>query len=83
MVKWKQVANNMEEFGVDFTNPDFVKYAESYGAYGQRLEKEEDLSSMIDHCLCQKEVQVFEVPIDYSENERVFIQELRKLTCNL
>jgi len=83
MIKWKQVAMNMEQFGLDFGNPDFVKYAESYGAHGHRLEREEDLSMMLNSCLNDKGVHLFEVPIDYSENERVLIQELRKLTCNL
>ena len=83
MIKWKQAAMNMEDYGLDFGNPDFVKYAESYGAHGHRLEREEDLSKMLNSCLNNKGVHLFEVPIDYSENERVLIQELKTLTCNL
>jgi acetolactate synthase-1/2/3 large subunit len=83
MIKWKQVAMNMADYGLDFGNPDFVKYAESYGAHGHRLEREEDLSKMLNSCLNNKGVHLFEVPIDYSENERVLIQELKSLTCNL
>ena len=83
MIKWKQTARNFEDFGLDFKNPDFIKYAESYGAHGHRLEKTEDLSKKLVEDLNTPGVHLFEIPIDYSENERVLIKELQQLTCNL
>jgi len=83
MIKWKQTARNFEDFGLDFKNPDFIKYAESYGAQGHRLEKTEDFSKMLTEYLNTPGVHLFEIPIDYSENERVLIKELQQLTCNL
>ena len=38
MIKWKQSHLGFENFGLDYGNPDFVKYAESYGAVGHRVE---------------------------------------------
>ena len=83
MIKWKQTARNFEDFGLDFKNPDFIKYAESYGAQGHRLEKTEDFSKMLIEYLNTPGVHLFEIPIDYSENERVLIKELQQLSCNL
>src|SRR5699024_7778462 len=37
MIRWKQESDGMPDYGLTFGNPDFVKYAESYGATGHRL----------------------------------------------
>ena len=55
-------------YGIDFTNPDFVKYAESFGAKGYRVKKAEDFSKMLGDALKQKTVCIIDVPVDYSEN---------------
>lgn len=39
MIKWKQAGMNMASFGMDLTNPDFVKHAESMGAHGHRVDE--------------------------------------------
>jgi acetolactate synthase I/II/III large subunit len=36
MIKWKQANMGFANYGMDMGNPDFVKYAESYGAKGHR-----------------------------------------------
>ncbi|MFT5836813.1 MAG: thiamine pyrophosphate-dependent acetolactate synthase large subunit-like protein [Candidatus Azotimanducaceae bacterium] len=59
------------------------KYAESYGAYGVRVEKTEDFLPTLQDCLARKGVNLIELPVDYSENERVLIQELEQKTCLL
>ncbi len=84
MIKWKQADHGFDNFGMDCENPDFVKYAESYGAKGYRVEKTEDLSAYLTKALEAKAgVHLIEVPVDYSENERVFSQELQAAnTCN-
>jgi acetolactate synthase-1/2/3 large subunit len=46
MIKWKQQDMGFEDFGLDFANPDFVKYAESYGASGHRVDRTEDLEPL-------------------------------------
>jgi acetolactate synthase I/II/III large subunit len=45
-VQWKQRDRNLGEFGLAFGNPDFVKYAEAYGARGHRL-KNADLAGLL------------------------------------
>jgi acetolactate synthase-1/2/3 large subunit len=81
MIKWKQGGMGLPDFGLDFGNPDFVKYAESYGAYGYRGVDQDQLSDILEHCLNTPGVHLVELPIDYAENESVLIEELKRKTC--
>ncbi len=81
MIKWKQDAMGHGKFGLDFGNPDFVKYAEAYGANGYRVEKIDDLKNRVQQCLNQPGINIIDVPIDYSENERVLTRELAEKKC--
>ena len=83
MIKWKQMQMGFEDFGLDFNNPDFAKYAESYGAFGHKVESTDDLRNKLKHCLNTEGVHLLEIPVDYSENERVLIKELRERVCLL
>ena len=83
MIKWKQEVMGFEDFGLDFSNPDFVKLAESYGAKGYRLEKVEESKTVLAQCLGKPGVHLIEVPIDYSENVRYLNTELQEKTCLL
>lgn len=83
MIKWKQAGMGFQNWGLDYGNPDFVRYAESYGAYGVRVEKTEDFLPTLEECITRKGVNLIELPVDYSENERVLIEELAKKTCLL
>jgi acetolactate synthase-1/2/3 large subunit len=71
MIKWKQKDMGFEDFGLDFKNPDFVKYAESYGASGYRVEKTGDLEPLINKCLETPGVHLIDVPVDYSRNHEL------------
>ncbi|NOY84821.1 MAG: acetolactate synthase large subunit [Nitrospirae bacterium] len=83
MIKWKQAGSGFADFGLDFGNPDFVLYAQSYGAKGHRITKNGELQKILAQCLHEPAVHLIEVPIDYSENERVFFKELKEKTCLL
>jgi len=83
MIKWKQAGMGFPNFGLDYGNPDFVRYAESYGAHGYRVGKTADLLPTLQKALQAKGVHLIEVPVDYSENERVLIEELESKTCLL
>ena len=83
MIKWKQRQEGYTDFGLDYRNPDFVTYAESYGAKGHRVTRTEDLQPTLEHALAEGGVHLVEVPVDYSENRRVFDEELAELTCRL
>ena len=47
MIRWKQANMGFTDFGLTYGNPDFVKYAESYGANGHRVESAADLPEML------------------------------------
>jgi acetolactate synthase-1/2/3 large subunit len=78
MIKWKQANMRFENFGLDFGNPDFVLYAESYGAAGHRVERAEDLAGLLQHCLDTPGVHVIDAPVDYSENDRILNHEIKE-----
>ncbi len=83
MIKWKQGGMNLPDFGLDFLNPDFIQYAKSYGANGYRVSRAGELVELLSGCLKQPGLHLIEVPVDYSQNEKVFFQELRDKTCLL
>jgi acetolactate synthase I/II/III large subunit len=79
MIRWKQAADGFPDFGLKFGNPDFVKYAESYGAQGTRVGTADGLGPALESAFKAGGVQLVTVPVDYSENQRVLIDELAKL----
>ncbi len=81
MIKWKQAGMGFPSYGLDFGNPDFVLYAQSYGAKGHRVTHTGELPELLATCLEKPGVHLLEVPVDYSENERVFFEELKNKTC--
>ena len=83
MIKWKQAQMGFPNFGLDYGNPDFVKYAESYGARGHRLERTEDLVELIESWFAAKGVHVVEVPMDYSDNDRILNHELKERSSRI
>lgn len=83
MIAWKQASLGLPEFGLNFGNPDFVKYAQSYGVAGYRITGEGQLAPILAECLDSPGVHLIEAPVDYRENEKVFIEELKRKTCLL
>lgn len=81
MIKWKQEVDDFASFGLDYQNPDFVKYAQSYGAKAIKVESEKDLPKILSESLKAKGVNLIEVPVDYSENVRVLTQGLKNKIC--
>lgn len=76
MIKWKQANLNFADFGLDFKNPCFRKYAESYNAKGHRLVQTDDLVPLMKQCLDAGGVHLIDVPVDYSDNDRILNKEL-------
>nr|WP_263600886.1 acetolactate synthase large subunit [Microbulbifer agarilyticus] len=83
MIKWKQSQMNFHDFGLDFGNPDFVAYAESYGASGHRIEHTEDVRPTIERCMQEGGIHLIDIPMDYSDNDRILNREIRELSAKL
>jgi acetolactate synthase I/II/III large subunit len=77
MIRWKQAVDDFPDHGMTFNNPDFVRYAEAYGAKGHRVEAVDNLVPTLDRAFNGGGVHLVAVPIDYSENTRVLVDELR------
>ncbi|MFN6461087.1 MAG: acetolactate synthase large subunit [Nostoc sp. DedVER02] len=82
LIEWKQE----NQFGkgnssfVHFSNPDFVKLAESMGLKGYRVESALDLIPTLKEALAQDVPAVIDCPVDYRENHR-FSQKAGELSC--
>src|SRR5687767_7486270 len=72
-----------DDFGLTDINPDFVKYAESYGASGHRVDSAEALAGVLDQCLGSPGVHLIDCPVDYSENDRILNKEIKELSAAL
>jgi acetolactate synthase-1/2/3 large subunit len=77
MIRWKQAVDGFPDFGMTFGNPDFVAYANAYGAKGSRVERADDLAPTLEAAFAGAGVHLVTVPVDYSENIRVLVDELR------
>jgi acetolactate synthase I/II/III large subunit len=80
MIKWKQQQMKLADFGLDFGNPDFVAYAAAYGAQGHRIERIDELAPRMQACLDAGGVHLIDVPVDYSENDRILNREIPQLS---
>ena len=83
MIKWKQANMQFANYGLDYGNPDFVKYAESYGAKGWRVEAAEEILPLVKSCLSEPGVHVIDVPVDYSLNDQTLNETLRERSQQL
>jgi acetolactate synthase-1/2/3 large subunit len=82
LIGWKQINQFGQTTFVDFTNPDFVKFAESMGLKGYRVNSAVDLIPTLKEALMQDVPAVIDCPVDYSENLR-FSQKAGDLSCHI
>ncbi len=83
MIRWKQANMGFKDWGLEFNNPDFVKYAESYGANGHRCDSSDDLPRLLKHTLETPGVHLIDCPVDYSDNDRILNNEIKELSAKL
>ena len=81
MIKWKQEGVGFENFGLDFNNPDFVQYANSFGAIGHRAESYENFVEILQSSLNSKGVHLIDLPVDYSLNHSILNVLLKESAC--
>src|ERR1700720_1166049 len=81
MIRWKQEADGYPDFGMTFGNPDFVAYAKAYGVKGSRVESADGLGPTLEAAFSGGGVHLVAVPVDYSENMRVLVDELRAVAA--
>ncbi|MEE9575322.1 MAG: acetolactate synthase large subunit [Gammaproteobacteria bacterium] len=80
LIKWHQLRNFGRSSNITFNNPDFVKYAESFGAKGYRVESSGDLLPTLKKAIADNTVVIIDCPVDYSENMKL-TEKLGDLVC--
>ncbi|WP_094227441.1 acetolactate synthase large subunit [Methanolobus psychrotolerans] len=82
LIEWHEKKTFNQTIGIDFTNPDFVMLAKSFGARGVRIEKTEDLKPKLTEALNAGGVWLLDVPVDYSENIKL-TEKLKSNFCEI
>ncbi len=80
LIDWKQMNEFKRASHVTFGNPDLVKYAESFGAKGYRVERTADFKSILEQALADDTVSIIDCPVDYRENIKL-TEKLGNLVC--
>lgn len=80
LIEWKQMNQFGRPSNIKFGNPDFVKYAESFGARGYRIKSAADLAPTLKQAIADDTVVVIDCPVDYSENLKL-TEKLGELVC--
>jgi acetolactate synthase-1/2/3 large subunit len=80
MIRWKQANMGFDDWGLTYGNPDFVKYAESYGAFGHRVESADHLKELLQHTLNTPGVHLIDCPVDYTENDQILNKDIKALS---
>lgn len=81
MIKWKQEGMGFDNFGLDYNNPDFMQYAQSFGAFGYRPNSCNEFASILDKALNSKGVHLIDLPVDYSLNHKILNELLKNKAC--
>jgi len=76
MIRWKQAGAGFADWGLEYDNPDFVKYAESYGAKGHKISSVDGFLATLDMAFRDGGVHLVDLPVDYSENVKALISDL-------
>ncbi|MBT5572430.1 MAG: acetolactate synthase large subunit, partial [Alphaproteobacteria bacterium] len=71
MIRWKQANMGLKDWGLEYSNPDFVKYVEAYGGIGHRVGSAEELPGIIETALSEPGVHLIDCPVDYAENDQI------------
>jgi acetolactate synthase-1/2/3 large subunit len=82
LITWHQLRHYGRPSHVAFKNPDFVKYAESFGAKGYRIERAEDLVPTMQRAFDDNTVVLIDCPVDYAENMKLTAR-LKEMTSSL
>jgi acetolactate synthase-1/2/3 large subunit len=82
LIEWKQINQFGQSTFTDFTNPNFVKFAESMGLKGYRVESAADLIPILKTALEQEVPSVIDCPVDYHENLRLS-ERAGDLSCKM
>ena len=71
LIHWHQLRHFGRPSHITFNNPDFVKFAESFGAKGYRVQAADELVPTLKQAITDDTVVIIDCPVDYSENMKL------------
>jgi acetolactate synthase-1/2/3 large subunit len=71
MIKWKQEGEGFKDYGLSYQNPDFEKYAESFGAEGYQPQSVREFSNILQKTIGTKGIHLIDLAVDYSLNHEI------------
>ena len=80
MIRAKQMAIGDGNYGVEFKNPDFEQYANSFGAHGHRLDDPGKFRALLDAAVDEGGVHVIDVPVD-PRQDMALLKEMKSVDC--
>lgn len=80
LIEWHQMKKFDRPAHIDFGNPDFLKFAESFGMEGMRVDRAEDLKPALEKAVAMKRPVLIDCPVDYKENMKL-TEKLNNITC--
>ena len=81
MIRWKQSGQGFADFGLTLGNPDFVAYANAYGATGHRPSSDLEFQETLEACVHGSGVHVIDLAVDYSLNSAILTELLDAKQC--
>lgn len=82
LIEWHERKTFNQTMGIDFTNPDFVTLAQSFGAKGVKIKSTEELKTRLKEALSSGGIWLIDVPVDYSENIKL-TEKLKNNLCDI
>jgi len=83
MIRWKQANMGLKDWGLEYGNPDFVKYVESYGGIGHRVTSAADLPGILNKALTDPGVHLIDCPVDYAENDQILNIDIKNRSAEI
>jgi acetolactate synthase-1/2/3 large subunit len=80
LVQWKQIKKFGRETAIRFGNPDFIQFAQSFGAKGYRVDKASQLIPVLEEAFRQTVPSVIDLPVDYRENLKL-TEKMGRIIC--
>ncbi|MBT6274277.1 MAG: acetolactate synthase large subunit, partial [Chromatiales bacterium] len=83
MIRWKQANMGLADWGLEYGNPDFVKYVEAYGGIGHRVGSAAELPGILEKALNDPGVHLIDCPVDYADNDQILNIDIKKRSAAL
>ncbi|MFT5450305.1 MAG: acetolactate synthase-1/2/3 large subunit [Gammaproteobacteria bacterium] len=83
MIRWKQANMGLKDWGLEYNNPDFVKYADAYGAIGHRVTSADSLPGILEAALTVPGVHLIDCPVDYAENNQILNIDIKQRSAEI